>query len=434
MVSVAIVGLGGRGRCYADYQKLNPKLMKIVAIADVNRVLVEKYKAEYSVPDDMCFNSAEELLEKDRLADAVVIATFDKEHYAHTIMAIDKGYDILLEKPISPTLAECIEIDEKAKEKGVHLRICHVLRYTEYFRKLKELVDSGVIGKVRAIENTENIAYWHYAHSFVRRIWGNSKKTSSIILQKCCHDTDILTWLIDKKPVKVTSMGGLSYFTKENAPKGSPERCGKTCPEYYTCPYNAERFYLTEGYMASNEDAKNKDWMYKALCSGTPSEDGIKKSLKNTDFGKCVFKCDNDVCDHQSVVIEYEDGTIVTHTLSAFTQECYRATKIFGTLGEIEANDNDLVVRIKKFDGGALIRNDRTKAREEVIDVESIATDLTGHNGGDNGLMKDFLTYVDERKNGKCTKLRNEDVMVSHKICFAAEESRLNGGTPIEIK
>lgn len=433
MLSVAILGLGGRGGAYADFQSRRPDLMKIVAIADVKKSLLEKYKTKYSIPDDKCFDSAEELLAQERLADVIVIATMDRDHYAHTIRAIELGYDILLEKPISPSLDECIDIKRRADEKGVHIRICHVLRYTEYFKKLKELLDSGAIGEIRAIENTENIAYWHYAHSFVRGNWRNSVESSPIILQKCCHDADILTWLINKKPVKVTSLGGLNYFKKENAPIGSPERCNKSCPKYDTCPYNAERFYLTEGYMKMDSQNKKNDWMYKALCSGEPSADGIKSALEKSDFGKCVFKCGGDVCDHQSVLIEYEGGVIATHTLSAFTQECYRSTKIFGTLGEIECNDRDLIVRIKKFDAGALIRHDKSKAEEEVIDVESIATDLSGHNGGDNALMLDFLCYVEKRKYGNAI-LHEEDVIVSHKICFAAEESRLNGGTAVEIK
>lgn len=433
MLSVAIVGLGGRGGVYAEFQNKRPDLMKIVAVADVKKKLIEKYRKEFSLPEEMCFSSAEELLSHNRLADVIIIATMDRDHYAHTIRAIELGYDILLEKPISPSYEECVDIKRRADEKGVHVRICHVLRYTEYFKKLKEVLETGTIGEIRAIENTENIAYWHYAHSFVRGNWGNSANSSSIILQKCCHDADIITWLIDKKPLRVTSFGGLNYFKKENAPIGSPDRCNKTCSKYHTCPYNAERFYLTEGYMKMSANDKKNDWMYKSLCFGNPSVDGIKSALEKTNFGKCVFKCNNDVCDHQSMLIEYEGGAIATHTLSAFTQECYRSTKIFGTKGEIECNDRDLIIRIKKFDGGALIRHDKASAIEEVIDIEAITTDLSGHNGGDNALMLDFLTYV-EKKQRNNEILHSEDIIVSHKICFAAEESRLSGGKPVEIK
>lgn len=422
MITVAIIGLGGRGGlAYADFQTRNSDLMKIVAIADLKSSLVEKYKNKFSVKEENCFSSGEELLQKERLADAIIIASMDKDHYGHVMAAIDKGYDILLEKPISPSLEECLAIHRKAQEKGVHIRVCHVLRYTVYFKKLKQLLQDGVIGSIRGVEHTENVAYWHYAHSFVRGNWKNSKETSPLILQKCCHDMDILTWLIDKKPKRVVSLGGLKYFTSENAPKNAPERCDRSCERYDTCPYNAEKFYLN-GYENSDEDRKQNFWMYQALCQGTTSIDKLKNALKTTDFGRCVFQCNNDVADHQTAAIEYVDGTIATLTVSAFTDKCYRNSKFFGTLGEIEAEDENGIIKVKVFG-----------KEEQVIDTTKLADDLSGHNGGDNELVKSFLTYLEDKKKGLITQPYEEDVIISHVLCFAAEQSRKNNGTPVEI-
>lgn len=422
MITVAIIGLGGRGGlAYADFQMQNSDLMKIVAIADLKESLVEKYKNKFSVKAENCFSSGEELLKKERLADAAIIASMDKDHYGHVMAAIDKGYDILLEKPISPSLEECLAIQRKAKEKGVHIRICHVLRYTTYFRQLKQLLQSGIIGSIRGVEHTENVAYWHYAHSFVRGNWKNSKESSPLILQKCCHDTDILTWLIGEKPKRVVSLGGLKWFTSENAPKNAPERCDRTCERYDTCPYNAEKFYL-DGYENSDEERRQNFWMYQALCRGTTSLDKLKNALKTTDFGRCVFKCNNDVADHQIVAIEYENGAVATLTVSAFTDQCYRNSKFFGTLGEIEAEDESGIIRIKVFG-----------KEEQVIDTTKLTDDLSGHNGGDNALMKSFLAYLEDKKNNRITQPYEENVIVSHVLCFAAERSRINNGIPVEI-
>lgn len=427
MVTVAICGLGGRGGlCYANCQlKQGFDNMKVVAIADLCEELVDEYRNKLGVPLQNCFSSAEELLSKEKLADCIIIASMDKDHYAHTLKAIEKGYDVLLEKPISTNESECEEIGLKAKEKGVHVRLCHVLRSTVYFRKLKELIESGVIGDVCGINHIENVAFWHYAHSFVRGNWRNSVETSPIILQKCCHDADILTWLLQDKPETVSSLGELRYFKKENAPKGSVSRCSKECAVYDSCPYNAEKYYLVDSFLNATEEKRKANWMLRAICRGEISEEKIRSGLKTGDFGKCVFNCENNVVDHQCVLIKYKKGTLATITMSAFTQSCYRQTKIFGTLGEIEANDGDNLIKVRNF----------AKGTQEIIDINELADDFSGHNGGDTIMLKEFLARVEDRKNGikDFDDGIDDDIILSHKICFAAEKSRQQNGMPINI-
>jgi len=427
MVSVAIIGLGGRGGlCYANCQlKKGFENMKVVAIADLCKDLVEEYGNKLNVPKENRFYSAEELLEKDRLADCIIVATMDKDHYAHTMKAIDKGYDILLEKPISSKEEECLEIKNRAKEKNIYIRLCHVLRTTVYFRKLKEIISSGAIGEVRGVVHTENIAFWHYAHSFVRGNWKNSDETSPIVLQKCCHDADIITWMLEDEPKSVSSVGELKYFVKENAPENGPLRCDRTCPRYEDCPYNAERFYLTDGFLNSPEDVAKTNWMLRALCHGEPTKEKIIDGLKTTDYGKCVFRCNNNVADHQSVTIKYKGGATATFTLSAFTQSCYRYTKIFGTLGEIVADDAENLIRVRDFN----------KKTQEIIDINKMAEDFSGHNGGDAIMLKEFIDRVESRKNGEkhFDDGIDKNIILSHEICFAAEKSRKQNGIPVKL-
>lgn len=420
MVTVAIVGLGMRGGfTYSAFQDIHPEMMKITAISDLNRETVKLYKEKFGVAEDRCFYSAEDFFSRERLADAVIIATQDRDHYGHAMAAIEKGYDILLEKPISPVMEECVKVERAAKEKGVHLVICHVLRYTVYYRELKRILESGEIGRIRAVEHTEGVAYWHFAHSFVRGCWKNSKQTSPIILQKCCHDTDILSWLIGDKPKSISSVGELRYFKAENAPAGSPERCNESCPVYEACPYNARRFYL-ESYIKASEKQRKSYWIYSAVSNGRPSVENIERELNETDYGKCVFKCDNDVCDHQVTVIEYENGAVATLTMSTFTKGCYRSTRIYGTAGEIEANDGDGIIKIKKFNGA-----DRS------VNTTELSPDLSGHLGGDNEMMREFLEFIENKKKNKTEERPEKDLVIGHVVCFAAEKSRLNGGVPI---
>ncbi|MBR3639230.1 MAG: Gfo/Idh/MocA family oxidoreductase, partial [Clostridia bacterium] len=246
-LKIAVIGLGSRGNAYSEYASLLPDECEIVACADVLPDRVKRFGDKYGVDEKMRFSSGEELLAQEQLADIAFICTMDRLHYGHAMAALERGYHLLLEKPISPVLSECIEIADLAKKKGLEVIVCHVLRYTNEYRKLKELVDSGAIGDVVSIEAHERVAYWHQAHSFVRGNWSNSKRSSPMILQKSCHDMDILYWLAGKKSVAVSSFGSLTHFKASEAPEGATKRCTEACPHYFTCPYSVDKNYLEWG-------------------------------------------------------------------------------------------------------------------------------------------------------------------------------------------
>ncbi len=208
--TVAIAGLGGRGlHTYAKYQDKFPQRMKIVAVADIDKEKVEYAGNMYAVPQDMRFDSAESLLAREKLADVLILATQDRQHVAQALVALEKGYDILLEKPISPFLDDCKALRAAVKRTGRFVLVCHVLRYTTFYRTVKKAIDDGKIGDIVSVQAIENVGYWHMAHSFVRGNWRNSDVESPMILQKCCHDFDIYGWLIGKKCIGVSSFGNL---------------------------------------------------------------------------------------------------------------------------------------------------------------------------------------------------------------------------------
>lgn len=419
-LTVALAGLGSRGKdTYAPCEKLFPDKMKIVAIADIDPAKVEEVAREYNIPKEMCFASAEEMLKKEQLADLMFITTQDKQHVGHAIPALYKGYHLLLEKPISPDVEECKRIVEVAKECNRQVIVCHVLRYTPIYSKLKEILDSGRIGNVMNVVSVENVIYWHQAHSFVRGNWRNSNATSPMILQKCCHDMDLLLWLTNKTCKSVSSFGELSFFKKENAPEGCAKRCLDGCKAKETCPYDAEKIYITNERTGV---AKGKTGWPVNVVSLNPTEESVYEAIKTGPYGRCVFHCDNNVVDHQIVNMLMTDGSTFTHTMSAFDATGSRYAKFFGTMGEIIADMSANTITITEFGKPT-----------EVIDVTKLATDFSGHGGGDNRMVEEFLDMIIEGKGPNNRTTSVERSVESHLICMAAEESRLNGGKVIEV-
>lgn len=398
MKTIAVCGAGLRGQFAYPPYALNNDQIKFVAVADLDSKRVESFKKTYNIEDNMCFNSAEALLAQGKLADAIIIATMDQDHYKQTIAAINLGYDILLEKPISPNLKECLEIEKLAKEKGVNIIVCHVLRYTPFYKEIKKILEQGILGQVINIEAMENVAHWHYAHSFVRGNWNNSNTSSIMILQKCCHDLDIYSWLLDSKVKELQSFGDLTYFNESNAPYGAPRKCLEHCEHRENCPYDVYKVYLSD----------NIGWPTNAICADMSYESRLK-ALQVGPYGKCVFHSDNNVVDHQTLNMKYENGVCMVFTMTAFTQECDRTLRIMGTKGELKANMNSNKIEITNF----------STKEKTVIELKK---ETKGHGGGDFGIMEQFIKVLNK-------EIINDNPISasvhSHVLAFAAEESRV---------
>jgi len=402
-ITLALVGAGERGQfSYAPYAKIHGYDIEFVAVADTNEGRRASFQRDYGVKPEMTFASGDEFFAQPKLADAVLICTQDNQHFDYACEAIKKGYIILLEKPISPSVRECLELERLADEYGATIVVCHVMRYTKFYRKIKEILDSKAIGDVVSITHAENVAYWHYAHSYVRGNWHVTADSSPMILAKCCHDMDILSWLLDSSCKMVSSFGDLKYFKEENAPEGSPLRCTDGCKHSSTCPYFAPGIYLTD------------DTSWPTNCLGSDlSYEARKKALMEGPYGKCVFHNDNDVVDHQVANLLFDNGVTVAFTMCAFTNDCDRTVKFMGTKGEIRASMEKNVIEVTEFATG-------TKNEYKVIPGN------TGHSGGDEGIMEELVAIIKgEREN---TNLIKQSVH-SHVMAFAIEESRLTGRT-----
>ena len=419
-MTVAIAGLGSRGRdTYAKAAKIYPDKMKIVAIADIDPEKVKLTAEEYDVPMSHCYESAEDMLKEEKLADVMIIATQDRQHVGQAIKALKKGYHLLLEKPISPDLGECRKISEVAKECKREVVVCHVLRYTPIYQKVKEILDAGTIGDVISIMAIENVGWFHQAHSFVRGNWANSDETSPMILQKCCHDMDIYTWLLGKKCKAISSVGDTHLFKKECAPEGATPYCLGGCKAKENCKFDAEKIYITN---PATGIRNGNTWMAGVACGVNPTEERTYEALKNGQYGRCVYMCDNNVVDHQQTNLLFEDGTTMSFTMCAFTEKCYRYFKAMGTNGEIEADMLSNKIHVRVFG-----------EPEEIIDVKLLANDLKGHGGGDSGIVNDFLDMLINETEATERTTTLEHSLESHFMALAAEESRLRGGELINM-
>ena len=419
VVTIAIAGVGSRGKNAYGFELLNMKdRAKVVAVADIDSERLAIAGDAHGVPQDMRFASAEEMLAMPKLADAMLICTQDRQHVPHAVAALEKGYDIMMEKPISPKLEDLQMITRVAREKGRRVIVCHVLRYTPFFQTIKRTIDSGMLGKVVSIQALENVRYWHQAHSFVRGNWRREEDTSPMILAKCCHDLDYLVWLCGKKCERVSSYGSLMYFKESNAPEGAALRCTQGCKAKADCPYDAEKIYLTNKETGILNG--NVEWPIDVLAEN-PTEEKIRNVIETGPYGRCVFHCDNDVVDHQVVNMQMEDGASLSLTMSAFTSIGGRTIKVMGTLGDLWGDMHENRIRICAFG-----------QEPQVIDLGREEKDFAGHGGGDHLLMEQFIDLM-QGKEPDATVTTLETSVESHLVALAAERSRLENGASIEI-
>lgn len=407
MKTVAIIGAGNRGSMYADKCAELGDSFKIVAVAEPIFERREALRIKHNIPDAMCFETAEKLLAQPKLADIAIIATMDRDHFEPTMAAIDKGYDIMLEKPMSPKPDECVRLKEAAEKKGVFLLICFVLRYTPFFNAIKKIIKDGTIGDVINIQHAENVGNIHQSHSFVRGNWSNEDESSFMLLQKSSHDMDILQWLLEKPCKRVSSFGSLTYFKPENAPDGAPERCIDGCSHADDCYYNAVKLYL---------ESDSVFFRTVATRLPNPTDADVERALRETQYGKCVYRCNNNVVDHQIVNMEFEGGTTVNFTMSAFNKGG-RRIYVMGTKGTIEGNMSDNFLTIYDF----ATRSAKQVPFTDVLTDEHITG---GHGGGDSGVIRELLHICETEPMpvGDCFHS-----VESHIVTFAAEHSRLTG-------
>ena len=408
-LSVVLVGAGDRGRTYTDIMAEMPQQYKVVAVAEPLESRREYIRAKHHLLPEQCYADWQSLFAQAKIADLALICTLDRDHFLPAMAATRLGYDLLLEKPVSPDPESCERLAQAAEQAGTRVVVCHVLRYTPLFTAIKALIEEDCLGEIISVNHEENVGNRHQSHSFVRGNWGNTGRSSNMLLQKSCHDLDILQWLIGKNCRKIQSFGSLRYFTRANAPKDAPERCLEGCPHGESCPYNAVKLYL---------DDKQNAWFREACTrKPSPSDEDVAQALRTTQYGKCVFKCDNDVVDHQTVNMLFDDGVTATFTMCAFNRGG-RFIHIMGTKGELRASltSDEEPIRLYDFE---------TKTTREIPVSGKEGLD-SGHGGGDRGIILSLYDYLSGSYRGSAISHLRISVD-NHLLAFAAEESREKG-------
>lgn len=406
-VTIAVAGAGGRGSGYASFALHHPDRAKVVAVAEPRPFFRERLVREHRIPAGAVFTDWRDLAARPRLADAVIVATQDRQHTEPAVAFARRGYHLLLEKPMAPTEAECRRIVAEVKRARILFAVCHVMRYTRYTRAVKALLDAGRIGDVVSVQHLEPVGFWHQAHSFVRGNWRNEKLSSFMLLAKSCHDLDWLRHVIGARCLKVSSFGALKHFRRAERPRGAGRRC-LACRIEPTCAYSANRLYL--GMWKRKEH-----WWPLDVITQDFSRAAVLRALREGPYGRCVWACDNDVVDHQVVNFEFAGRRSATFTMTAFTRQRDRETRIFGTRGELEGDGRR--IRIYDFLTRKTAEIDTEAAKDGI---------LGGHGGGDLGLMESFVGAVAKRDPSLILSGPDE-TLESHLMVFAAERARLRG-------
>lgn len=417
MKTISVIGLGNRGTEYMGFIKaFHSKKAKIVALCDISQQALDDFAPAYKIPKDKQFLSSKDFFSKGVLSDALIIATQDASHYEIAKDALNTGYKyILLEKPVSGNESEYKELRDLAEEKGALLIICHVLRYSNYYSRIKKIISSGQIGDIVSINHTENVGYFHFAHSFVRGNWRDEFTSTPSILAKCCHDLDLISWFVDSPCTSVSSVGSVRFFNKENAPEGSTDFCMGGCRVKKNCPYDAEALYITDPFYK----AKFIKYMGRTLTGKAKnSKEDIINAVRYGDYGRCVFHCDNNVCDNQTVTMNFQNGAVAVLNMNGFSNKMFRECHIVGTKGELVGYGTKL--RMNIFGKGSKT-------------IHTGSPGMTGHVEGDILLISNFVKIICGEKTDLSDVTTIDATVISHDIALAAERSRKNGGVPVSI-
>lgn len=407
-LQIAILGCGSRGRTYAGIAASMGARYQITAAADPVAQRCEAVANSVTSGNIRKFSSAEELFAAGRLADVLIIATQDADHFEHACTALRAGYDVLLEKPASETLDRCEALDALARTLGRRIGLCFVLRYTPFYATVKALLASGRLGQIISMRASEGVEHFHQAHSFVRGHWSKSKESTPMIVAKCSHDADLLCWLAESAPAAVSSFGSLEWFRQANAPRAAPARCTDACTAASQCPYDAHR-YLGD----------KRRWLGMVMDGAATADDAtILDFLKSSPWGRCVYQCDNDVVDHQVVSVEMRNGVTATLTMTAFDQG--RTLEIHGTRASLRGGSP-----FQEAGTPELWLRDHETGKAEPIEIVQTtspgATGYAGHGGGDWGL----INALDQMFRGPESLPPGLDGLAGHRLAFLAEKSRL---------
>ena len=419
-IKAIVVGFGDRGSIYASYSLEHPDELQIIAVVDPIKNRLDLAKETYHLEDEQLYTDLDDCLNKNLPCDLYINGTMDQIHYVVLKKLLKMKKPILTEKPIVNNAEELLELEQLANDNNVPVLVGHVLRYTPFYKTIKQLILDGEIGEIRSMEMAEHVGFAHYAGSYIRGRWNNEEECgSTFLLAKSCHDVDIMCWLNNKAtPKYISSFGSRDYFLKEKAPKDATETC-HTCPHEETCYFSALNCYVKADF--SSEQTR---------LDRSQNEEQIQAQLMKTNFGKCVYKIEeSDVVDRQVVNVAFDNGSICSFTLIGGTPEACRTICIIGTKGEISGKLEEGIIYLKTKQLLTTAPNVKTIDVNAEVHANSL---LPGHSGGDYEIMKSVVRYLNG-DNSMITITKLSDSINGHLCVYAADKARLNH-TVVELK
>jgi hypothetical protein len=416
-MTAVIIGAGHRAMLYASYANDHPDELAIVGVADPSPLRQEQAAQAFDIPPERRFDTAEQLASVPRFADFAINGTMDHQHVPTSLPLLERGYHLLLEKPFATSADEMWQLVQTARQYDRKVAICHVLRYAPFYAAIRRKVIEGEIGDILNVQAAEHVSYHHVAVGFVRGKWNRKDHCrSGMLMAKSCHDLDLIAWMKSGvRPSRVASFGSNFQFRPEKTPAGAGTRCLMDCPIEADCLYSARKHYV---------DHPDR-WAYYVWDSlehlpNSTIADKIE-SLKTSPYGRCVWKTDMDVVDHQSVLIDFKDGCTATLNMIGGAARPSRSLHLIGTAGEIRGCLEDSRFTILHAD-----TRPGHETAEEVVDL-NVQGDMVGasggHAGGDLRLVADFVRLLNgEPRSISSTEL--EDSINGHLIGFCAERAR----------
>ena len=402
-VKLAIIGTGLRGAyTYAPLIAKYKDKCEIVAFVENKKGRRDLFLEKYPVDKDMVFDNLNDFIAHDKLADAVIISHYDLLHYDTAQVLLVKGYDVLVETPVANSLDGLVHLKEYSlKNKDRLFMVAYNNRYSSFYTKLKEIVDDKKLGDLINISYNVDIGYQNFVHNYVRGNWRITSDTATIMLTNSCQDIDMMINLSKGKCQKVCCFSDLRIFNWENFNTKMSENCFR-CSEEESCPFSAKKIYLQEDKFINNSVHIN------------PTKDNLEAILKQGPYGKCVFYCDNDVCDNLTSIFKFDNNVTANFNINAFTKESDKKIRLFFKEGEVEASFKQKEIKIKSF----------LNTDEKIIKIDQENTD-----------EKLFLDFIDRVKNKNYKSCISDvgSVIESHVATFAAEFANVSE-TVVDVK
>jgi len=370
---------------------------QVVAVAEPDDERRRSFAQTHGLTNGAQFASWEALCESSLEFDAALIATMDNQHTGPALACLRRGCHLLIEKPLADTFEDCLLIEKTQRQTGLVVSVCHTLRYMDAFRRIKQIVADGVLGRLIHVEHMEAIGHLRFTHNYVRGRWAKEENSTFLLLHKCSHDVDFVAWLVDEACLRVSSFGCLGYFNPSNAPEGSGKRCLDDCQIRDTCPYSALRLYVDEDLTGRIQD-----------LGDTHTQETRLEAVRHGPFGVCVWRAANDAVDHQVVSMEFASGTTATCTLSGYSATHGRRTRLQGTKGELLFDEATDRITIRNF----------AESEPQCIHVQR----PDSYHPEDREIVENWLAGI--RNSSAAVAVDAREALRTHAIVFAAERSR----------